>query len=160
MKLKLGIDKQNQIRNWSNSNDTWPYRAITHTSLLFSCSSGDCSTQRWILSSPLHTPAMAPLLQATQPRAHLHKATHLRVILHRDILWTWSSLIQLTLTTLPDQWAPEAPILGQDSLLIKDTLDNHSLAGRAGPLLDPCMGKLPKTQVSGSTQQRLMPIYS
>lgn len=97
------------------------------------------------MSSPLHTQAVAPLLQPTQPKAHLHKAIRLRVILHRDTL-TWSSLIQHTLTILLGQWALQVLILAQDSLLIRGTLDNHSMAGREVPLLGLCMGKHPRTQ--------------
>lgn len=96
-------------------------------------SSGDCSSQRWILSSLLHT-TVAPLLQATQLRATLRR-------------WTWHSPIQVTLATLPDQWDLQVLIPARDSPRTKATLDNRSTVGRGDPLLRLCMGKLPKTQV-------------
>lgn len=99
------------------------------------------------MSSPHRMQATPQLLRATLARSRL------KVILHR---WTWRSL----LTTLLDRWGLQVLILAQDSLLTKDTLDNHSMVGRGGPLLGLCMGNLLKTQVSGDTQQRAMQILA
>lgn len=59
--------------------------------------------------------------------------------------------MQGTHNTLRDKWAREVLTLTKDSLLMGTRVNrNHSLAGRGGPNLGLCMGKLPKTQVSGN----------
>lgn len=68
--------------------------------------------------------------------------------------------MQGTHNTLRDKWAREVLTLTKDSLLMGTRVNsNHSLAGRGGPNLGLCMGKLPKTQCTwwrtgeGTTQE-------
>lgn len=100
-------------------------------------------TQKWILSSPLHTRAVAQVLQAFRHRATHRRATHLKATPRRT---THLKVTHLK-DTPQDKWGLELRTPGQDSLLCRGILDNRNLAGRAGPLLARFMERLLRTQV-------------